>query len=207
MNLRKITFLAALTCLTAGSNAATMPAGNYGCYTYNPKAIYVGEISIAGARYAVARFGTSGEYEFDSKSGEVTWRGTPPMGFEAATMETDRTTGKPILRMYPKAQDVGNKWKAAVCSPKNDSATGGVTPGTSAGGAGKGASTGAAAGTSSGTSAGAAFKPGDKVTAEFIGVPYPATVLAAEATRVRLKYDDPKSKDEWVDVNRIKLRK
>ena len=98
------------------AHAATLPAGTYGCYTYNPKPIYVGEIAIAGGRYSVARFNTDGNYDFDAGSGKVLWRGKPPMGFEAATLETDATSGRKVMRMYPKAGDIGNKWKAAVCT-------------------------------------------------------------------------------------------
>lgn len=195
MELRDAMCFAALLSLTAISGAATLPAGSYGCYTYNPKPNFVGEISITGGRYTVARFGTDGHYEYDSGSGRVAWRGAPPMGFESATLETDPTSGRKILRMYPKSADAGNKWKAAVCTPKESVSVGSATSST------------ASSGVTSGAARSVGFKPGDKVTAEFIGVPYPATIVTAEATRVRIKYDDPKSKDEWVDVNRIKPRK
>ena len=195
MELRQALGWAVLAAFSAHAGAAALPDGTYGCYTYNPKANYVGEIVIAGARYSVAQFRTEGGYEYDSASGRMVFRGPPPLGFEAAKLETDSTSGAKILRLYPKPSDIGNKWKAAVCSPKKT-----VAPSSS--------STASASATASNdASRSPTFKAGDKVTAEFIGVPYPATIVAAEPTRVRIRYDDPKSKDEWVAVNRIKLRK
>ena len=191
MQARHLILYAVLGLTASAVQSATLPAGAYGCYTYNPKAIYVGEIAISGERYTVARFNTTGTYSFDGRSGKIIWRGKPPLGFEAGAFEIDSTSGRQQIRMYPKESDIGNKWKAALCSPKegaNTSATGTTK------GAGAGAKT-------------SAYKAGDRVVAEFIGVPYPATVIAAEAARVRLRYDDPKSKDEWVDVNRVKPRK
>ena len=196
MHVRNAVFCAVLVASASAARSATLPGGSYGCYTYNPKPIYVGEISISGGRYVVARFGTEGNYDYDIGSGKVAWKDKPPMGFEVAVLETDATSGRKLLRMYPKAADIGNKWKAAVCSMKE-------------GGAGAAASGGASSGASAAAAnaKASAFKPGDKVTAEFIGVPYPATVVAAEGARVRLHYDDPKSKDEWVDATRVKLKK
>ena len=87
---------AAFILVMAGATAiaASLPAGSYGCYTYNPKPNYVGEIAINSGRYVVPRFGTEGDYGFDAGSGNVVWRGKPPMGFEAATLETDPTSGR-----------------------------------------------------------------------------------------------------------------
>lgn len=186
----RLILYAVLGVTAVAAQSATLPEGAYGCYTYNPKAIYVGEIAISGSRYTVARFNTTGGYAFDSGSGKVVWQGKPPLGFEAAAFEVDATSGRKLIRMYPRESDIGNKWKAAVCSLKE--------------GGGRSPAAGATTGASAGVPKASAFKAGDRVTAEFIGVPYPATVVAAEGARVRLHYDDPKSKDEWVDVKRVK---
>ena len=186
-------FALALSLGAASAHCASLPAGNYNCFLFlgsPPRATLVGEIAISGERYTVAKQSVNGTYTFDPGSGKVIWRGKPPLGFEAAAFEVDPTSGRKQIRMYPKETDIGNTWKAALCTPKSGK-DGDSAAATATGGAGKGSP----------------FKPGDRVMAEFIGVPYPATVVAAEGPRVRLHYDNPASKDEWVDASRVKLKK
>ena len=182
-----------LSLCVGSAYSASLPAGDYNCFLFlvtPPRATFVGEIAISGERYSVARQSTSGTYRFDTGSGKVVWRGKPPLGFEAGAFEIDPTSGRKQIRMYPKEADIGNKWKAALCTPKSGERASSASA-SAPGGAGKGSP----------------FKAGDRVMAEFIGVPYPATVVSAEGPRVRLRYDDPASKDEWVDASRVKLRK
>ena len=93
------------------------PAGEYNCYVYLPKAIHVGALLIQpGGAYAVKGQDIKGRYTLDSKTSTLTWDGPPPLGFETGVLETDDSMTK--LRLYRKAADIGNKWKAAVCSLK-----------------------------------------------------------------------------------------
>lgn len=92
-----------------------VPAGEYHCYVYMPKSIHVGALLIQeGGTYAVKGQDVKGRYTLDSKTNTVTWEGPPPLGFETGVLETD--DGQTKIRLYRKAADIGNKWKAAICS-------------------------------------------------------------------------------------------
>lgn len=170
-----------------GSAASPLPAGSYECYTYHPRAVHVGTLRIEDGTYRTSR-GAGGRYRRDGD--RVEWLGEPPLGFRVAVLESREP---PKLRLYLQASDIGNTWKAAVCSRKEGTEGGG--------GAGGGRSTGAPA-----APAGGAFAPGTRVLATFIGVDYGATVVRCEGARCLVHYDDPASRDEWVDTSRLKRR-
>lgn len=94
------------------------PAGEYNCYVYLPKATHVGALLIQpGSTYAVKGQDIKGRYTLDSKTSTLTWEGKPPLGFEVGVLEMP-SGEQPKIRLYRKAADIGNKWKAAVCSLK-----------------------------------------------------------------------------------------
>jgi len=105
--------LAAASVLTAEAAGGGLADGRYNCFLFfgkPPKATFTGALLISGDTYQVKDQAVRGRYEV--KDGRVSWKGKPPLGFEVGVLEPD---GK--LRMYPAASDVGNKWKAALCSP------------------------------------------------------------------------------------------
>lgn len=188
--------------LPAHAGAAGLPAGEYGCYTYNPRANYVGGLVIRGDSYQ-SRTGASGRYRL-ADGGKVEFLGEAPLGFAVAVLEETEPT--PKLRLYRQAADIGNKWKAAVCSLDGGRQTGsgGAAAGSTAPtGAGPSAGAKAPAGAASGTGG---FAAGQRVEATFIGVWYKASVVRCDSTRCLLHYDDPSSKDEWVDQSRLRAR-
>ena len=106
--------LAAVLALSAEA-AGGLADGRYNCFVFlgkPPKATMVGALLISGSAYQVKDQAVRGEYELDRQSSHVSWKGKPPLGFQVGVLEED---GK--IRMYPAESDVGNKWKAALCSP------------------------------------------------------------------------------------------
>jgi hypothetical protein len=164
-----------------GSSGPTLPPGRYRCYTYHPSAILVGALEVQGNRYDADRGGAAGTYRLRGK-GRVDFLGQPPLGFRVGILEEREPV--PKLRLYIQAGDVGNKWKAAVCtgSPSADGSAGG-------------------------SSSGAAFTAGARVEATFMGYWYAATVVRCAEARCLLHYDDPSSKDEWVDTSRLRVKR
>lgn len=170
----------------AATAAAGLPEGRYNCYLFFGKparATFTGALFIAGSAYRVKDQPVRGEYDLDQGSGRVRWKGKPPLGFQVGVLETD---GK--IRMYISEADIGNKWKAALCSlaegeapTAGTSTTGGDTP--------------------------AAFKPGDRVETEYAGLWYPGVVLKVERGGYAVHYDDPKWNDVWVEAKRVRARR
>ncbi|MEO8360604.1 MAG: hypothetical protein ABI672_11290 [Vicinamibacteria bacterium] len=114
---RRVLVLLALvfaTTVSAGA-AESLPTGDYYCYTYNPKPLLVGVFSITGSSYHT-RTGATGQYRM--AGGRIDWLGTPPLGFKVGVLE--ETDPKAKVRMYPSMADLGNKWKAAVCTLRSD---------------------------------------------------------------------------------------
>lgn len=159
------------------------PDGHYRCYTYHPGAVFVGALIIDGDKYRTDRGGSSGRYR-SGMNGRVDFDGDAPLGFRVGMLEEREP--RPKLRLYAQAADIGSSWKAAVC-------TGGEDPGSDAE-------------ASSSAGKGGAYARGAKVEATYIGYWYPATVIRCEGARCLLHYDDPASKDEWVDVSRLRPR-
>jgi hypothetical protein len=173
-----------------GEAAGGLRDGRYNCFLFfgkPPKPTFTGALLIAGRSYEVKDQAVRGEYDVDAQSGRVRWRGKSPLGFQAGVLEPDGT-----LRMYPSETDIGNKWKAALCSP---AVAGAADP---------------AAGTSAKTAppaAGGAFKAGDRVETEYAGLWYPGTVMKAERGGYVVHYDDPKWNDVWVEAKRVRFRR
>lgn len=168
-----------------GTTAVALPDGEYYCYTYNPAPVVAGVFTITGSSYRT-RTGASGRYRM-SGGGRVDWLGTPPLGFRAGVLE--ETDPKPKIRMYPQASDIGNKWKAAVCLPKDGATaqpTGGDAKGTNA--------------------PGGKFPPGTKVWYSFVGHWYKGTIVSCSGSKCVLHYDDPKYQDETVDASELQIR-
>ena len=90
------------------------PPGEYNCYVYVPKAVHVGKFTLkADGSYQSGE--ASGHYRYDGKTQTLMWEGKPPLGFEVGVLEL--ATGEtPKVRLYRNAAEMGNKWKAAVCS-------------------------------------------------------------------------------------------
>ena len=94
--------------------AGGLADGRYNCFVFlgkPPKATMTGALLISGRAYQVKDQAVRGEYEVDRQSGRVSWKGKPPLGFQVGVLEPD---GK--IRMYIAEADIGNKWKAALCS-------------------------------------------------------------------------------------------
>ena len=101
--------------LSGEAAGAGLPDGRYNCVLFfgkPPKATYTGALLIAGSAYEVKDQAVRGEYTFEPQTGWVRWQGKPPLGFQLGVLEGD---GK--IRMYISQADVGNTWKAALCSP------------------------------------------------------------------------------------------
>ena len=124
-----------------------------------------------------------GEYEVDASSGRVRWQGQPPLGFQVGMLEPD---GK--LRMYPAEADVGNTWKAALCSPAEASAS---EP---------------ALARSAATATPGGFKARDRIETQYAGLWYPGTVLRVERGGYVVHYDDPEWNDVWVEAKRVRRK-
>lgn len=165
--------------------AGALPDGEYYCYTYNPRPVVAGVFTINGGTYR-SRTGATGRYQL-GVGGRITWMGTPPLGFNVGVLEE---TNPPKIRMYPQVSDVGNKWKAAVCMPR-DADAGAAGPG------GEGGGNPAAAG---------AFAPGTNVWYSFLGHWYKATVVSCNGDKCRVHYEDPKYADETVDAKELQVR-
>ena len=104
----------ALALLAATSSGGAEPlTGTYNCFVYlSQRPVFVGGVIIeAGRRYRVKDKPLHGAYTV-SAAGLITWNGPPPLGFPVAQDEGE--AGK--FRMYPAREDVGNKWKGAICS-------------------------------------------------------------------------------------------
>jgi hypothetical protein len=105
--------LAAASALSAEA-AGGLADGRYNCFVFlgkPPKATMVGALMISGSAYQVKDQAVRGDYDLDPQSGRVNWKGKPPLGFQVGVLEPD---GK--IRMYISDADIGNKWKAALCS-------------------------------------------------------------------------------------------
>ena len=165
--------------------------GRYNCFVFlgkPPKATMTGALLISGSAYQVKDQAVSGEYEVDKSSGRVSWKGKPPLGFHVGVLEPD---GK--IRMYISEADIGNKWKAALCSPAAASVS-------------EPTATKAAAAPATSTAAGG-FKTGDRVETEYAGLWYPGTVTKVERGGYVVHYDDPKSNDVWVEAKRVRAKR
>ena len=118
---RSLTVLALVVATALSAEAAGgLPDGRYNCFLFfgkPPKATYTGALLIAGSAYEVKDQAVRGEYDFEPQNGRVRWKGKAPLGFQVGVLEGD---GK--IRMYISQADVGNKWKAALCSPATASA-------------------------------------------------------------------------------------
>jgi hypothetical protein len=186
----KVVFMALALVLASSlaGETAGLADGRYDCFLFfgkPPKATFTGALLIAGRAYEVKDQAVRGEYDVDARSGRVRWRGKPPLGFQAGVLEPD---GK--LRLYPSETDIGNTWKAALCSPAVASAP---DPAAS-----KAATAPAAA---------RAFTAGDRVETEYAGLWYPGTVVKAERGGYVVHYDDPKWNDVWVEAKRVRSRR
>jgi hypothetical protein len=180
--------LASPLVVSAGSGLSD---GRWDCYLFfgkPPKATFTGALLITGGAYQVKDQTVRGQYDVERPSGRVRFKGRPPLGFQVGMLEED---GK--VRLYPSEADVGNKWKAALCSPATASAPEGAS--------GKSAAAGTAPAAAGG------FKPGDKVETEYAGLWYPGTVLKVERGGYAIHYDDPKWNDVWVEAKRVRGRK
>lgn len=113
-----VTILLAALLTSAGAGRAAEakpPSGDYYCYVYASKAIFVGALTLRDdGTYKVKDKDVTGRYRLAGAANTLAWDGPPPLGFEAAVLETE--DGHTKLRLYRKAEDIGNKWKAAVCS-------------------------------------------------------------------------------------------
>ncbi|AVP96530.1 hypothetical protein C7S18_04645 [Ahniella affigens] len=158
-----------------------LPEGEYYCYTYHPNPVVAGVMTITGLSYRT-RTGASGDYRLRG-DGRVDWLGDAPLGFAVAVLE--ETDPRAKLRMYLSDADIGNKWKAAVCSPR-DSDAADENPGQNGGPS--------------------AFAAGTKVRYSFLGYWYPATIVSCSASRCKLHYDDPQYQDETVDAKNVEAR-
>ena len=190
MRLALAALVLAASALAAEAAGGGLADGRYNCFLFlgkPPKATFTGALLIAGSAYQVKDQAVRGEYEVERGSGRVRWNGKPPLGFQVGVVEAD---GK--IRMYPTDADVGNKWKAALCSPATAS-TSEPTESKSA----SAPTTGAVAG---------AFKAGDRVETEYAGLWYPGTVLRVERGGYVVHYDDPKWNDVWVEAKRVRRR-
>lgn len=106
--------LAAASALSAEAAGGGLADGRYNCFVFlgkPPKATMTGALLISGSAYQVKDQAVRGDYELDKPSGRVSWKGKPPLGFQVGVLEPD---GK--IRMYISEADIGNKWKAALCS-------------------------------------------------------------------------------------------
>jgi len=106
--------LAAASVLPAEAAGGGLADGRYNCFVFlgkPPKATMTGALLISGSAYQVKDQAVRGEYDLDKSSGRVSWKGKPPLGFHVGVLEPD---GK--IRMYISEADIGNKWKAALCS-------------------------------------------------------------------------------------------
>jgi len=187
--------LVAASALAAEAAGGGLAAGRYNCFLFfgkPPKATFTGALLITGSAYQVKDQAVRGEYDLEQSSGRVRWKGKPPLGFQVGVLEPD---GK--IRMYPAEADVGNKWKAALCSP---AAASGSEP---AEGKAAAAPPTAAAAPPSAPAAGG-FKAGDRVETEYAGLWYPGTVLRGERGGYVVHYDDPKWNDVWVEAKRVR---
>jgi hypothetical protein len=182
--------LAAASALPAGA-AGGLADGRYNCFVFlgkPPRATMVGALLISGAAYQVKDQAVRGEYELDTSSGRVSWKGKPPLGFQVGVLEPD---GK--IRMYITDADVGNKWKAALCSPAEASASAPAD------------AKSAAAPSTPATTGG--FRAGDRVETEYAGLWYPGTVTKVERGGYVIHYDDPKWNDVWVEAKRVRAKR
>jgi hypothetical protein len=99
--------------------AAKPLVGQYNCSAYAgnpPTAKPVGTFFIQPDNvYQVKDQPETGKYSFDNDKQMITWTGAPPFGYEVGVLEQPDRYSPPRLRLYPRAQDVGNVWKAAIC--------------------------------------------------------------------------------------------
>ena len=109
-----VLILAAASVFHAEAAGGGLTDGRYNCFVFlskPPKATMTGALLISGSSYQVKDQAVRGEYEVDRQSGRVSWKGKPPLSFHVGVLEPD---GK--IRMYISEADIGNKWKAALCS-------------------------------------------------------------------------------------------
>ena len=110
----------------AARAGAGLPEGRYNCYVFlgTPvRATFTGALLIAGNTYRVKDQAVRGDYDLDQGSGRVRWKGKPPLGFQMGVLEPDVK-----IRMYITEADIGNKWKAALCSLADGDAPGRGAP-------------------------------------------------------------------------------
>ena len=180
--------LAAASALPAEA-AGGLADGHYNCFVFlgsPPKATMTGALLISGSTYQVKDQTVRGEYAVDRQSGRVRWNGKPPLGFQVGMLESD---GR--IRMYISEADIGNKWKAALCSPAAASAP---------------EPAGDKSAAATGSPAPGGFKAGDRVETEYAGLWYPGTILRVERGGYLVHYDDPKWNDVWVEAKRVRRR-
>jgi agenet domain-containing protein len=187
-----VTVLGLLVASAVSAEAAGgLADGRYNCFLFlgkPPKATMTGALLISGNAYQVKDQAVRGEYELDKPSGRVSWKGKPPLGFHVGVLEAD---GK--IRMYISEADIGNKWKAALCSPAAASTS-------------EPAETKSAAAPAA-TAAAGGIKAGDRVETEYAGLWYPGTVTKAERGGYVVHYDDPKWNDVWVEAKRVRVKR
>lgn len=106
--------LAAMVFWAMASPAMAQPApGSYRCFVYsNPRVpAFVGTITLTRTTYVVEGQQARGGFS-PGPGGSIVFNGPLPMGFAVAGGEHE--PGR--FRLYPTPADMGNAWRAALCS-------------------------------------------------------------------------------------------